>query len=103
MIIHKTISSGAEVIKLKGATIYAPAAAIALTADAIVKDRKRVMSVSTCPSGEYGCSDFSIGVPAVIGKGGVERIVELKLSAESQQRLEKSQNAIKQAITQLSP
>ncbi|MCW4017853.1 MAG: malate dehydrogenase [Candidatus Bathyarchaeota archaeon] len=102
-IIHRTITSGANVIKLKGATIYAPAAVIALTADAVIKDRKRVMSVSTCPSGEYGCSDFSIGVPAVIGKDGVERIVELKLSAESQQRLEKSQNAIRQAIAQLQP
>jgi malate dehydrogenase len=100
-IINQTITSGADVIKLKGATIYAPAAVIALTADAIVKDRKRVMSVSTCPSGEYGCSDYSIGVPAVIGKEGVERILELKLSPESQQRFEKSLNAIKQALTQL--
>ena len=102
-IIHQTITSGADVIKLKGATIYAPAAVIALTADAIVKDRKRVMSVSTCPSGEYGCSDYSIGVPAVLGKDGVERIIELKLSEESQQRFEKSLNAIKQAIEQLKP
>ncbi len=100
-IIHQTITSGADVIKLKGATIYAPAAVIALTADAIVKDRKRVMSVSTCPGGEYGCSEYSIGVPAVMGKDGVEKILELKLSEESQQRFEKSLTAIKQAITQL--
>jgi malate dehydrogenase len=100
-ITQQTITSGADVIKLKGATIYAPAAVIALTADAIVKDRKRVMSVSTCPSGEYGCSDFSIGVPAVLGKDGVERIIELKLSADSQHRLENSQRAIRQAIAQL--
>jgi malate dehydrogenase len=100
-IIHQTVTSGADVIKLKGATTYAPAAVIALTADAIIKDRKRVMSVSTCPSGEYGCSDYSIGVPAVLGKGGVERILELKLSAESQQRFAKSLDAVKQAITQL--
>ena len=102
-IIHQTITSGADVIKLKGATIYAPAAVIALTADAIVKDRKRVMSVSTCPSGEYGCSDYSIGVPAVLGKNGVEKIIELKLSAESQQRFDESLSAIKQAIAQLKP
>jgi malate dehydrogenase len=102
-IIQQTITSGADVIKLKGATIYAPAAVIALTAEAIVKDRKRVMSVSTCPSGEYGCSDYSIGVPAVLGKDGVERILELKLSEESQKRLDKSMDAIKQAISQLKP
>jgi malate dehydrogenase len=100
-IIHQTITSGADVIKLKGATIYAPAAVIALTAESVVRDRKRVMSVSTCPNGEYGCTDFSIGVPAVIGKEGVERILELKLSPESQERFEKSVNAIKQAISQL--
>jgi malate dehydrogenase len=100
-IIHLTITSGADVIKLKGATIYAPAAVIALTADAIVKDRKRVMSVSTCPSGEYGCCSYSIGVPAVLGKDGVEKILELKLSEESQQRFENSLTSIKQAISQL--
>jgi len=100
-IIHQTITSGADVIKLKGATIYAPAAVITLTADAIVHDRKRVMSVSTCPSGEYGCSDYSIGVPAVLGKDGVEKILELKLSAESQKRFEMSLNSIKEAMTQL--
>jgi malate dehydrogenase len=102
-IVHQTITSGADVIKLKGATIYAPAAVIALTADAIVKDRKRVMSVSTCPSGEYGCSDYSIGVPAVLGKDGVERILELKLLAESQRRFENSLEAIQKAISQLTP
>ncbi len=102
-IINQTVTSGADVIKLKGATIYAPAAVIALTADAIVNDRKRVMSVSTCPNGEYGCSDYAIGVPVVLGRGGVERILELKLSIESQQRFEKSLNALKQAITQLKP
>ena len=102
-IIQLTVSSGADVIKLKGATTYAPAAVIALTADAVVNDRKRVMSVSTCPSGEYGCTIYSIGVPAVLGKNGVEKIIDLKLSAESQQRFDKSLEAIKTAITQLQP
>jgi malate dehydrogenase len=102
-IINQTVTSAADVIKLKGATIYAPAAVIALTTDAIVKDRKRVMSVSTCPNGEYGCSDYAIGVPVVLGKDGVEKILELKLSDESQQRFEKSLKTVKQAITQLKP
>ncbi len=102
-IIHKTVTSGADVIKLKGATVYAPAAAFALTTDAVVNDRKRVMSVSTCPSGEYGCNDFSIGVPVVLGGDGVERILELKLSSESQRRFDASVNALKAAISLLSP
>ncbi len=102
-LVHMTVTSGADVIKLKGATIYAPAAAIALTADAVVKDRKRVMSVSTCPNGEFGCTEYSIGVPAVIGKNGVEKILDLKLSTESQERFERSLSGIRQAIIQLAP
>jgi malate dehydrogenase len=100
-IVQQTITSGADVIKLKGSTIYAPAAVIAMMADAVINDRKRVMSVSTCPSGQYGCSDYSIGVPVVLGKGGVEKIVELKLSPESKQRFEKSVAKIKSAVAAL--
>jgi malate dehydrogenase len=100
-IVQETITSGADVIKLKGATTYAPAAAIATMADAIINGRNRVISVSTCPQGEYSCSAVSIGVPVVLGKNGVERIIELKLSDESQQRFNYSVATIKQAIAQL--
>jgi malate dehydrogenase len=100
-IVHQTITSGADVIKLKGATTYAPSAVIALMADAVIKGRNRVMSVSTCPQGEFSCSALSIGVPVVLGKNGVERIIELKLSAESQQRFDHSVATIKQAIAAL--
>ncbi len=100
-IVGQTISSGADVIRLKGATVYAPASVIALTAEAVVKGRNRVMSVSTCPNGEYGCSEYSIGVPVVLGRNGVERIIELKLSTDSQARFNKSLEAIKNAILKL--
>jgi malate dehydrogenase len=100
-VVQRTINSGADVIKLKGSTIYAPAAVIAMMADAVLNDRKRVMSVSTCPSGQYGCSDYSIGVPVVLGKNGVEKIVELKLSPESKERFEKSVAKIKAAVAAL--
>jgi malate dehydrogenase len=100
-IVNQTITSGADVIKLKGATSYAPAAVIALMADAVLKGRNRVISVSTCPSGEYGCSDYSIGVPVVLGKNGVEKIVELKLSSDSKRRLDKSVEKIKAAVSEL--
>jgi malate dehydrogenase len=102
-IIHKTINSGADVIKLKGATTYAPAAVIALMADAVLRGRNRVMSVSTCPSGQYGCSNYSIGVPVILGKNGVEKIIELKLSNHSQQRFNKSLATIKKTISALKP
>ncbi len=100
-IVQRTVASGAEVIKLKGATTYAPAAAIATMADAVIHGRNRVISVSTCPQGEYSCQAVSIGVPVVLGKNGVERIVELKLSDESQQRFDRSVATIKQAIAAL--
>jgi len=100
-IVKQTINSGADVIKLKGATTYAPAAVIAMMADSVIRGRNRVMSVSTCPHGEYSCSAISIGVPVVLGKNGVEKIIELKLSPESQQRFDSSVATIKQAISSL--
>jgi malate dehydrogenase len=100
-IVHLTVSSGADVIKLKGSTEYAPGTVIAITADAILTGRNRVMSVSTCLSGEYGFSDVSIGVPVVIGKKGVEKIIELELSKETRERFEKSVGIIKESIAAL--
>lgn len=100
-IVQQTITSGADVIKLKGATIYAPSVAIATMADAVIHGRNRVISVSTCPEGEYNCSSVSIGVPVVLGRNGCERIIELKLSEESQQRFNHSVETIKQSIAAL--
>jgi malate dehydrogenase len=97
-IVDLTRTSGADVIKLKGSTVYAPAAVIAIMADAVLKGRNRVVSVSTYLQGEYGLSDVSIGVPCILGKSGVEKIVELKLAEETKKDLEKSATAIKSAI-----
>jgi len=100
-VVNSTITSGSDVIKLKGATTYAPAAVIAIMADAILKDRNRVMGVSTCLEGEYGFSDVSIGVPVVLGKNGVERILELRLMPETEKRLEASVLAVKDVLKKL--
>jgi len=100
-IVRLTISSGAEVIKLKGSTIFAPAVNIAIMADAIIKGRNRVMSVSTYLQGEYGFSDVAIGVPVILGRNGIEKILELELSPESRRRFEKSVSIIKEAIKKL--
>ena len=100
-ITQQTINSGADVIKLKGATTYAPAAVIAMMADTVIHGRNRVMSVSTCPQGEYNCSTVSIGVPVVLGKNGVEKIIELALSKESQGRFDSSIATVKQAMAAL--
>jgi len=96
-----TVTSGADVIKLKGSTVYAPAAVIAIMVDAIVKGRNRVMGVSTFLNGEYGFSDVSVGVPVVLGKNGVERILELELMPETRKRLENSVSMVKQAINSI--
>jgi malate dehydrogenase len=100
-VVHRTITSGGDVIKLKGSTEYAPGTAIAVTADAILTGRNRVMSVSTCLDGEYGQSCVSIGVPAVLGRGGVEKIIELDLSEKTKMQFEKSVAAVKGALSAL--
>jgi len=97
-IVSLTRSSGSDVIKLKGATTYAPSAVIAIMADAVLRGRNRVMGVSTYLQGEYGFSDISIGVPCVLGKNGVERILELKLDTETKREFEKSVASINDVI-----
>jgi len=100
-IVHLTVTSGADVIQLKGSTVYAPGTVIAITADAILTGRNRVMSVSTCLCGEYGFSGLSIGVPVVLGKEGVEKIIELELSDKTKAQFGKSVAIIKEAIAAL--
>jgi len=102
-IVNITITSGSDVIKLKGSTTYAPAAVIGIMADAILRGRNRVMGVSTYLQGEYGFSDVSIGVPVILGRNGIERILDLELMPETKKRLEKSVSTIKQAIKKLNP
>jgi len=101
-IVNLTVTSGADVIKLKGSTTYAPAAVIAIMADAILRGRNRVMGVSAYLQGEYGFSDVAIGVPVILGKNGVEKILELKLTSETKKRFEKSVLTIKEALEKLS-
>jgi malate dehydrogenase len=100
-IVGLTRSSGSDVIKLKGSTVYAPAAVIAIMADAVLKGRNRVMSVSTYLQGEYGFSNLSIGVPCILGKNGVEKILQLRLDPQAKKALRKSASAISEAIAKM--
>ena len=95
------MTSGADVIQLKGSTVYAPGTVIAIMADAILTGRNRVMSVSTLLDGEYGASGLSIGVPVVLGKEGVEKIIELELSLKTKEKFDKSVAILKEAIAAL--
>jgi malate dehydrogenase len=97
-VVGLTRSSGSEVIKLKGSTVYAPGAVVRIMADAVLRDRKRVMSVSTMLQGEYGFSGLSIGVPCILGKNGVEKILELQLDAKARGDFENSVKTVKDAV-----
>ena len=91
-ICERTASGGGEIVKLleKGSAFYAPGSAAAIMAEAILGDRKRVLPCSTYLSGEYGMEDIYIGVPVVLGKDGVERIIELELESNELESLRES-------------
>lgn len=98
-LIQNTRQVAAKVIELKGATVHAPGNAIANMVEAVVRDTKEVIPVTTCLDGQYGYSDVAIGVPAVIGKEGVEKILELDLDANEKEWFKKGIGSVKNAIS----
>lgn len=98
-LVQNTKQVAAKVIELKGATVHAPGNAISAIVESVVRDRKQVIPVATYLDGEYGHSDVTIGVPAIIGKKGVEKIVELDLNDEEKQVFEKAVESVKSAIS----
>jgi malate dehydrogenase len=98
-LVQNTKQVAAKVIELKGATVHAPGNAISAIVESVVRDRKQVMPVATYLDGEYGHSDVTIGVPAVIGRKGVEKIIELDLNDEEKQVFEKGVDSVKGAIS----
>ena len=98
-LILNTKQVAAKVIELKGATVHAPGNAISAMIESIVRDRKQVIPVATYLDGEYGHSDVTIGVPAVIGKNGVKKIVELDLNAEEKAAFDAGVKNVKDAIS----
>ncbi|MEX2348168.1 MAG: malate dehydrogenase [Nitrosopumilaceae archaeon] len=98
-LIQNTRQVAAKVIELKGATVHAPGNAIANMVEAVVRDTKEVIPVTTCLDGQYGYSDVAIGVPAIIGKEGVEKILELELDANEKEWFKKGIDSVKNAIS----
>ena len=98
-LVQNTKQVAAKVIELKGATVHAPGNAISAIIESVVRDRKQVIPVATYLDGEFGHSDVTIGVPAVIGKNGVEKIVELDLNEEEKQMFDKGVDSVKSAIS----
>ncbi|KEC55257.1 malate dehydrogenase [Bartonella rochalimae] len=95
-IIQRTRNGGAEVVNLlkTGSAFYAPASSAVAMAEAYLKDTKRVLPVAAYLSGEYGVRDTYVGVPVVIGAGGVERVIEIDLNNTEKSAFEKSVNAV---------
>jgi len=97
-IVQRTRNGGAEIVGLlkTGSAFYAPAAAAIAMAESYLLDKKRVLACAAHLTGQYGVSDLYVGVPVVIGAGGVERIVEIKLDAGEQADFDKSVAAVKE-------
>lgn len=95
-IIERTKFGGGEIVKLLGTSAwYAPGAAAAQMVEAIVKDQKRVFPVCAWLQGEYNMNDIYLGVPVILGKNGIERIIELDLNADEKALLEESAVAVR--------
>lgn len=95
-IVKRTQGAGGEIVKLLGfSAYYSPAHSAVAMAEAILKDEKRVLPCSAYLEGEYGTSGHYLGVPCLLGAGGIERVFELKLSAEEKDLLKKSIEAVK--------
>jgi malate dehydrogenase len=98
-IVDRTRKGGGEIVGLMGTSAYyAPAASSIVMAEAYLRDEKRLLPAAAYLDGEYGYKDLYMGVPVVIGGGGVERIVELDLNAEEKGMLAKSADSVQKVV-----
>ncbi len=99
-IVQRTRDGGAEIVGLlkTGSAFYAPASSAIQMAEAYLKDKKRVLPCAANLTGQYGINDVYVGVPVVIGAGGVEKIVEIQLNAEEKKMFDHSVNAVRGLI-----
>ena len=96
-IVQRTRDGGAEIVKLlkTGSAFYAPAASAIQMAESYLKDKKRILTCAAYLTGQYGVKDLYVGVPVVLGRGGVEKIIELQLDAKEKEMFDASVNAVK--------
>jgi malate dehydrogenase len=99
-IVDRARKGGAEIVGLlkTGSAYYAPAAATAQMVEAVVRDKKRVIPCAAYCDKEYGVGGYYVGVPVVLGSGGVERIIELDLEADEKAAFQKSVDAVKELV-----
>ena len=97
-LVERTRNGGAEIVSLlkTGSAYYAPASAAVEMAESILKDKKKILPCAAYLQGEYGCQDLFIGVPVKLGSKGVEDIIEITLTDEEKQALQKSAAAVQE-------
>jgi len=97
-IVQRTRDGGAEIVKLlkTGSAFYAPSASSVEMVESILKDKKRILPSAVLANGEYGIKGLFVGLPAVLGSKGVEKIIEMKLNPDEQAALDKSAAAVKE-------
>lgn len=96
-LVKRTREGGAEIVSLlkTGSAFYAPASAACEMAEAILKDKKKILPCAAYLTGEYGINDLFIGVPVKLGQGGIEEVIQIKLTPEEDAALKKSAEAVK--------
>ena len=96
-IVKRTRDGGAEIVNLlkTGSAFYAPAASAIQMAESYLRDKRRLLPCAAYLTGQYGVNGLYVGVPAIIGAGGVEKIVEIELNAEEKRMFDHSVNAVK--------
>ncbi|NOZ57847.1 MAG: malate dehydrogenase, partial [Calditrichaeota bacterium] len=99
-IVQRTRDAGTEIVKLlgNGSAYFSPAAAVVAMAESYLKDKKRVLPCAAYLEGEYGIDGYYLGVPVIIGAGGVEKVLEIKLTDEEREMLMNSLEAVKKAV-----
>ena len=99
-IVEHTRNAGTEIVKLMehGSAFYSAAAAVAQMVEASILDKKRVIPSAVLCQGEFGINDYFVGVPAVIGAKGIERIIEFKLNKEEQDMLDITVQAVQKSV-----
>lgn len=99
-IVERTRKGGGEIVELlgNGSAYYAPAAALTQMVEAIVKNKRRVLPSIALLEGEYGYNDLFLGVPTVLGGNGLEEIIELDLTEEEKQELDRSADSVRKVI-----
>jgi len=102
-LVQRTRNGGAEIVGLlkTGSAFYAPASSAVEMAESILRDKKKILPCAACLKGEYGLNDLYIGVPVKLGKGGMEQVIEIKLTPEEDAALKKSAAAVQGLVEAL--